>query len=232
MTKALAQALLQRARGLAGVDVAALGAASGESQKETKGGVGQMVERALGLSPWFDDVDDPASGVEVKTLPVAFRGDTVVVQQGTFVTSASTDSLVGESWATSRVRRKLARVLFVPIVEVEDPAVAGLRRLVGTAFLWSPPVDVEAQLRADWEDLSDLVARGLGFAVTARRGVYLQLRPKARDATHVRKARVVDDDDVVLRPQGFYLRRVVTTRALQEALDLDGSARISRAGGV
>ena len=229
MNEELAIALLHRARRLAGVDVKDL-MGTESTMSPGKGGVGQYIERALGLSPRFDEVDDPESGVEVKTLPVAFRGDVTMVQQGTFVTSASTDSLLGESWSTSRVRRKLSRVLFVPIVEVGDRAPvdggrAPLQRLVGTAFLWSPPPDVGVQLRADWEDLSDLVARGLGFAVTARRGVYLQVRPKARDAEYLRRARVVDDDDVLLRPQGFYLRRIVTMRALQEAINLDGTAR-------
>lgn len=229
MKEELAIALLHRARRLAGVDVKDLMDADA-AISPGKGGVGQHIERALGLSPRFDEVDDPESGVEVKTLPVAFRGDVATVQQGTFVTSASTDSLLAESWSTSRVRRKLSRVLFVPIVEVGDrPSVDGdrapMQQLVGTAFLWSPPPDVSAQLRADWEDLSDLVARGLGFAVTARRGVYLQLRPKAPDAQYVRRARVVDDDDVLLRPQGFYLRRIVTMQALQEAIDLHGTAR-------
>jgi DNA mismatch repair protein MutH len=76
---------------------------------------------------------------------------------------------------------------------------------VGTAFLWSPSDDDERVLRADWEDLSDLVARGLGFAVTARRGRVLQLRPKAPDARTFRTIDV-DGESVRVRPQGFYLR--------------------------
>jgi DNA mismatch repair protein MutH len=50
---------------------------------------------------------------------------------------------------------------------------------VGTSFVWCPNDDEERVLRTDWEDLADIVANGLGFAVTARRGVALQLRPKA-----------------------------------------------------
>lgn len=204
---ARAEALLAAARRLAGLDVATLGGVG-------KGGVGQQVERALGLSPRFDDVDDPIGGVEVKTLPVRLDGGVARVLEVTFVTSATTDSLIDEQWSTSRARRKLQVVLFVPIVDVVDD---GSRRF-GTAFLWRPTVAEEAQLRADWEDLSDLVARGLGFAVTSRRGVWLHLRPKARDAAHTRHGHTVDDDDVVLRPQGFYLRRTLTQRLLDEAV--------------
>jgi DNA mismatch repair protein MutH len=208
---ARAEALLQAARRLAGVDVTSLGG-------HGKGGVGQRVEQALGLAPRFDDVDDPESGVELKTLPVRLRDGRATVTEVTFVTMATTDSLVGETWATSRARKKLQQVLFVPVVDVADGAPARL----GAAFLWRPDAHQAAQLRADWEDLSDLVARGLGFAVTSRRGVWLHLRPKARDAAQTRRASTVDDDEVVLRPQGFYLRRTLTQRLLEGAVVVGG----------
>lgn len=211
---ARAAALLQAARRLAGVEVASLGG-------HGKGGVGQRVEEALGLAPCFDDVDDPESGVEVKTLPVRLRDGRATVTEVTFVTSATTDSLIAETWSTSRVRKKLRQVLFVPVVDVGDGG--GPVRL-GAAFLWRPDPDEAAQLRADWEDLSDLVARGLGFAVTSRRGVWLHLRPKARNAAQTRRAATVDDDEVVLRPQGFYLRRTLTQRLLEGAVVVGGGA--------
>jgi DNA mismatch repair protein MutH len=208
---ARAIALLHAARRLAGVDVVSLGG-------HGKGGVGQRVEQALGLAPRFDEVDDPDSGVEVKTLPVRLREGRATVTEVTFVTTATTDSLVGETWATSRARKKLLQVLFVPVVDVDD---GGPVRL-GAAFLWRPDTGEEAQLRADWEDLSDLVARGLGFAVSSRRGAWLHLRPKARDSAQTRRASTVDDDDVVLRPQGFYLRRTLTQRLLEQAVVVGG----------
>lgn len=196
-------ALLARARSMAGRRVDELEAAV-DMPGAHKGGVGQRIERALGLKPVFDDVDDPDSGVEVKTLPVKIGRGGPSVQEVTWVTSATVERLITETWSTSRVKKKLQRVLFVPVV-----VVAGDVPRVGAAFVWQPDVDEEAMLRADWEDLSDLVARGLGFAVTSQRGQALHLRPKARDARHVRTAQLVDDE-VVLRPQGFYLRRGFT----------------------
>jgi DNA mismatch repair protein MutH len=206
-----ATALLRAARRLAGLDVTALGG-------QGKGGVGRRVEQALGLAPRFDEVDDPISGVELKTLPVRLRDGRATVSEVTFVTTATTESLVGETWSTSRARKKLQQVLFVPVVDVDDGGPARL----GAAFLWRPDPAEEAQLRADWEDLSDLVARGLGFAVTSRRGVWLHLRPKARDGAQTRRASTVDDDDVVVRPQGFYLRRSLTQRLLDGAVVVGG----------
>jgi DNA mismatch repair protein MutH len=88
---------------------------------------------------------------------------------------------------------------------------------VGTSFVYEPDDATLDVLRADWEDLSDLVARGLGFACTSRRGTILHLRPKARDASVWTRADVVDDADIALRPQGFYLRRGFT-QALVDAL--------------
>ncbi|HEY1099254.1 MAG TPA: MutH/Sau3AI family endonuclease [Myxococcota bacterium] len=204
----LAQALLARARRLAGRVVDDVDAVHGGMPGAHKGGVGQRIERALGLRPVFDDVDDPDSGVEVKTLPVKIGRNGPSVQEVTWVTSATVERLIDETWATSRVKKKLQHVLFVPIV-VEGTASAR----IGAAFLWQPDLHEEALLRADWEDLSDLVARGLGFAVTSKRGQALHLRPKARDAQQVRHARAVDDD-IVARPQGFYLRRAFTQALL------------------
>ena len=200
--------MLARARSLAGLRVDELAATAGMLGTH-KGSVGQRVERALGLKPVFDDIDDPVSGVEVKTLPVKVGRGGPSVQEVTWVTSASVESLITETWATSRVRKKLQRVLFVPVVVGRSDEGAAEVARVGAAFVWEPDADEEAMLRADWEDLSDLVARGLGFAVTSQRGQALHLRPKGRDARHVRTAQLVDDE-VILRPQGFYLRRGFT----------------------
>jgi DNA mismatch repair protein MutH len=195
-----AEGLLVAARALAGHHVIVT----------HKGGVGQAVERALGLSPRNDEVDDPIAGVEVKTLPLTVAG---AVVEDTYVTMATVETLARETWATSRVRRKLSCVLFVPVVRDD----AAGRVVIGAAFLWRPSPSEEATLRADWEDLADLVARGFGFAVRASRGRALQLRPKAASSRHTRVARVADED-VRLRPQGFYLRRAVTQRLLHDAV--------------
>jgi DNA mismatch repair protein MutH len=210
-----AKALLDRARGFAGktVDEVAphsVGRSGGAPGVSNKGGVGQRLEAALGLAPRFDDVDDPASGVEVKTVP--FRVDVTGrarVLEATFITTASAADLVHETWATSRARKKLARVLFVPVER------STLR--VGTAFLYEPDAVTMEVLRTDWEDLADLVARGLGFACSSRRGVLLHLRPKAKDSFVTTRVDLVDEADALVRPQGFYLRRAFT-EALLDAL--------------
>ncbi|MBM4283361.1 MAG: DNA mismatch repair protein MutH, partial [Deltaproteobacteria bacterium] len=207
--RARARALLAAARALAGRAVDDIAPPAPDSARN-KGGAGQRLEAALGLSPRFDDVDDPASGVELKTLPLRVDADgRPRVLEATFVTSATAADLVHETWATSRAHKKLRRVLFVPVERASGR--------VGTAFLYEPDAATTAVLRADWEDLADLVARGLGFACSSRRGTILHLRPKAKDASVVTHVDVVDEADAVLRPQGFYLRRSFT-QALVDAL--------------
>lgn len=198
MPEANEESLLARALSLAGRPLSMLqeGAAG-----VGKGAAGEMVERALGIAPSSrPEPDVPELGIEVKTLPV--RDGRVV--ESTWVCTAAPASIVHESWASSRARAKLARVLFVPI-DVSAPAL--LDRRVGTAFLWSPDEDEERTLRSDWEDLADLVAQGLSSSLSARRGRALQLRPKAKDASVVRRFTAPDGESWLARPQGFYLRR-------------------------
>ncbi|MCC7110810.1 MAG: DNA mismatch repair protein MutH [Deltaproteobacteria bacterium] len=203
MLEATEDALLARARALAGLPLSRL--AGGEALRG-KGAAGELIERALGIAPSSrPEPDVPALGIEVKTLPVRHGR----VAQSTWVCSASPGAIAEETWATSRARAKLARVLFVPI---DVSAAALLERRVGTAFLWSPDEAEEATLRADWEDLADLVAKGLSTSLSARRGQALQLRPKAKDASVTRRYALADGDTWEGRPQGFYLRRPFVQR--------------------
>lgn len=198
-------AYLSRARSLAGLKVASL---LDDSNPLHKGSVGTAIERALGIEPSSAPTPDvPEIGLEVKTLPVADGR----VLESTWVCTAPPEGLAEETWATSCARAKLSCVLFVP---VESGAIAAHERRVGTSFVWCPNDDEERVLRTDWEDLADIVANGLGFAVTARRGVALQLRPKAANARVRNTQRSVDGDEYEGAPQGFYLRRSFTQRII------------------
>lgn len=213
------QALLARALALAGHPLAEL--ASG-IEARGKGAAGALVERALGIAPSSrPEPDVPSLGIEVKTLPVV-AGRLV---ESTWVCSAAPLALVEETWATSRVRAKLARVLFVPI---DVSATTFEQRRVGTAFLWSPSADDEALVRRDWEDLADLVAHGLASGISARRGRALQLRPKARNALQRRHVRAADGDEYSTRPLGFYLRRAFVQRIVDEVFPADDGNHPSR----
>ncbi len=207
--------LIARARALGGrtfVEIArALEVPLPPDPRRAKGFVGQLVERALGATAGSRPAPDfGALGVELKTLPVDARGR---VRESTFVCTAQIGEDAGE-WARSRVRAKLARVLFV-IVEA-DPRVAPAARRVGASFLWSPSPEEEALLRADYEELAGALGAGEVEHVDARRGRVLQLRPKAADASVRTRAFDAEGAPVLAAPRGFYLRARFTRALLAE----------------
>jgi len=210
--------LFGRARELAGRTLAEVAADAGlavpESQRRAKGFVGQLVERALGATAGSGAVPDfEALGVELKTLPVRHDGRP---RESTFVCTIELARIAETEWEASRVRAKLARVLWIP-VEAEAGVPLAARR-VGAAVLWSPDTREEAALRADWDDLAGLLGTGRVEEVTGHLGACLQVRPKA---AHSRiRGRAPDDDGAWLAtcPRGFYLRASFTGAVLRRGL--------------
>jgi len=175
-----------------------------------KGWVGQLFERLLGADASSrDEPDFTALGVELKSLPVTEDGRPV---ESTFVCTVPLGELEAVPWETSRVRRKLARVLWVPFEG--DPAIAVPMRRVGAPFLWSPSSLEEMALRDDWEELGGIIGAGGVESLSARVGRYLQVRPKAANARSRRRA--IDDEGLILStlPKGFYLRTRFTAAVL------------------
>jgi len=205
--------LVERASALAGSSLAELAARLNApvppDLRRAKGFVGSLVERALGATAGSRALPDfPELGIELKTLPVDRSGAPV---ESTFVCTIPLTEIGQVEWADSRVRRKLLRVLWVP-VEGERQIPVGERRL-GQALLYRLTQEDEAVLRADWEELSGVIGRGHVEALTGHLGQSLQIRPKA---AHSRARRLgIDADGVPFAalPRGFYLRPSFT-RAL------------------
>lgn len=205
--------LLARARSLGGRTLSEIARSlAGElppgDPARHKGAVGALVERALGAPrATGSEPDFAALGIELKTLPIDARG---LPAESTFVTSAPRTP--DPDWERSCVRRKLARVLWVPIA-TDAPFAA---RRVGSAFLWSPDDETTRVLRQDWEDLSERLATE-PERISARHGIALQLRPKARDASVRVRAVALDGSPMLAPPRAFYLRRTFTTQMLHRA---------------
>jgi DNA mismatch repair protein MutH len=217
------QELMKRARGLAGRTVGQvawrLKVEVPADLRSHKGWLGELIEAALGATGGARPVVDfPALGVELKTLPVDATGRP---RESTWVCAAS--SLVGETWETSRVRTKLARVLWVPVLT--DPNVALADRRLGTPQLWTMDEESEAVLREDWEELSELIRLGQLDDIDAHRGVWLQLRPKAANSKVARWTLDADSEWTQANPKGFYLRTAFTKRLLAAhwRIDTEGS---------
>lgn len=209
---ASADELHERARWLAGRTIGEVAAALGESPPVTgvrgKGKVGGLLERALGASAGSHAGPDfPELGVELKTIPLDRAG---VPRESTFVCRIALGNADTEEWSTSVARAKLAHVLFVPVyVDAAAPASARL----GEPRLWRPTVGQDAVLRSDFEDAMGLIGAGAVEALDARRGRWMQVRPKAASGQTRTVAFGRDGERIATVPRGFYLR-VSFTRAL------------------
>jgi DNA mismatch repair protein MutH len=212
------QALLARARAIAGLTLGQLAAVAQISVPSeltrAKGWVGGLLERALGAQAGSRAVPDfEALGIELKTLPVSRAGKPV---ESTFVCTIELAEIGDMEWSASRVHHKLARVLWVPVEGERSIPIA--ERRIGTSFLWSPSPEQEALLRFDWEELVGLMGRGDVDRITGSLGRALQVRPKAADSRSRRIGFDADGVPFAVLPRGFYLRATFTEEILREHL--------------
>jgi DNA mismatch repair protein MutH len=194
--------LLDSARALAGLDVDALarrmGVAVGRG-RHAKGKVGELVERALGATGGSRaEHDFPDLGVELKTVPLGPNG---VPRESTFVCAVLLVDADRAEWDASWTRRKLSRVLWLPVLEARSG-----ERTLGQALLWSPTREQEAILREDFDEIIGRIGAGGVQMLSARVGRWLQLRPKAASGRVRTSAPGAFGEDVQTVPRGFYLR--------------------------
>ncbi|MGQ0657679.1 MAG: DNA mismatch repair endonuclease MutH [Chromatiales bacterium] len=206
--------LLGRARAIAGLTLGAVAADLScpvpQSLRRAKGWIGKLIESALGVTAGSRPEPDFADlGIEVKTVPIAPDARPA---ESTHVCAVSLHDASAQRWDDSLVRRKLTRVLWVPVET--DMRVQLAQRRVGQAVLWSPTEEQEQQLRCDWEELMELVALGHADAVSGELGVYLQLRPKAASGRSRAAATAPDGTPTAALPLGFYLRASFTAQIL------------------
>ncbi len=185
-----------------------------KSLKQAKGFIGQLIELALGADANNKPEPDFAHlNIELKTLPCNARGEP---QESTYVCTAP---LPGEGfrqiWETSTVRKKLSKVLFVPIIEpgLDCPIEA---RKIGVPILWQPTKEEEAILRQDWEELMDMLHLGSIEKLSARFGTYLQIRPKAAHSRILGRHINESAELAFTGPKGFYLRTILTKKMMAE----------------
>lgn len=205
--------LLQAATSLAGLrfkDVAdKLSLTVPPNLNRDKGWVGMLLESALGANAGSKAVQDfQHLGIELKTIPVDHKG---MPLETTFVCVAPLTGNSGVTWQHSHVCQKLSRVLWIPIEG--ERAIPLAERCIGTPLLWSPSQLEQQQLRADWEELMDMIVLGQVENITARVGEYLQIRPKAANNKALTDAIGPQGQPIMTLPRGFYLKKNFT-RAL------------------
>ncbi len=207
---------MERCRAVAGRSLGQLATQIGveipDDLRRAKGWVGQLVEAVLGAdAASLAEPDFRTIGVEMKTVPLDFKGRP---RESTYVCTVPLEQGIGETWATSWARRKLARVLWVPVEAERDLSLP--ERRLGTPFLWSPDPGQESILRTDWEELMEMVCLGQLESITARFGRALQIRPKAANARTMAAAIGPEGERILTNPRGFYLRPSFTRAILQQ----------------
>ena len=209
------QELLARARELAGKTLGELACRHGrtvpQDLRRAKGWFGQLIEETLGATAAsLAEPDFQQLGIELKTIPVGRDGKP---RESTYVCVVPLTGGDGLIWEDSWVRRKLQRVLWVPVQA--DPDVPLAERRAGSALLWDLEPDLEAVLRTDWEELMDMVCLGQLEQISARHGKYLQIRPKAANSRALRWAIGETGERILTNPRGFYLRTAFTGEVLR-----------------
>ncbi len=207
--------LLERARQLAGLTMADLATkfnqAIPKDARSAKGWIGQLVETSLGATASsLAEPDFQLIGIELKTLPLTNSGKP---KESTYVCTVPLTKLHEQEWSTSWFKRKLQRVLWLPIEA--DKQIPLAERHIGNAILWSPNEVETAQLQQDWEELMELVCLGKLDQITSHMGRYLQIRPKGANAKSLTTTLDEEGNTIQTLPRGFYLRPEFTQRIIQ-----------------
>ncbi len=206
--------LLARADAIAGLTLGDVAARHGlpvpATTRQGKGWTGIVIEHALGANAGsLSEPDFRLISVELKTIPIGVNRRPL---ESTYVCTVPLAGDAGPRWRDSNVRRKLARVLWVPFEG--DRAIPLPARRIGAALLWSPSHEEEAALASDWETLMDRVVLGRVEEISAREGECLQIRPKAANAAARRRAIGASGAWETILPRGFYLRTSFTAAVL------------------
>ncbi|QDP02056.1 DNA mismatch repair endonuclease MutH [Thalassotalea sp. PS06] len=213
--------LLQTAQNLSGLTLGELAmqlqVRVPDNLNKEKGWIGLLLEKALGASAGSKPLPDfPELGIELKTLPINRQAK---VLETTFVSVAPLTGLTGVTWQTSHVKKKMAKVLWVPIISERQLPVG--ERVICTPFLWQPNPQEEALMQADWQELTDMIVLGEVEKINGTYGQVLQLRPKAANSKAKTKAFDKNGRPFQTLPRGFYLKTAFTQQLLNHHLRIN-----------
>jgi DNA mismatch repair protein MutH len=206
--------LLSRCQSMAGKTFAQIAAESDvavpSDLRRHKGWVGNLLEKYLGADAGTRaEPDFIGLGIEMKTLPLNVHGRP---KESTYVCTVSMNQTGVMNWQDSWLKRKLDRVLWVPVEA--DNSIPLAERYIGMAWIWQPTAEQEAMLQRDWEELMDRVVLGQQAEITAKEGQYLQIRPKAANSRILSKGISDSGTMELINPKGFYLRTAFTTKLI------------------
>ena len=207
--------LLTRARNLAGLTLEQLAKKFNQplpkNTTHAKGWMGQLLEISLGATATSKaEPDFQLINVELKTLPLTPSGKP---KESTYVCTVPLTNLHEEEWSSCWLKRKLQRVLWLPLEA--DKRIPLAERHIGSAILWSPSEEQSMQLQQDWEELMELISLGKLDQITSHMGHSLQIRPKGADAKALTTTLDEEGNTIQTLPRGFYLRPNFTQEIIQ-----------------
>lgn len=207
--------LLDRARQLAGLTLNDIAKKFNQTipgdTRHAKGWIGQLIETTLGATASsLAEPDFQLIGIELKTLPLTNSGKP---KESTYVCTVPLTNLHEQEWETCWLKRKLQRVLWLPLEA--DKRIPLADRHIGNAILWSPNNTQASRLQQDWEELMELVCLGKLDQITSHMGRYLQIRPKAANAKSLTTTLDEEGNTIQTLPRGFYLRPEFTQLIIQ-----------------
>jgi DNA mismatch repair endonuclease MutH len=186
---------------------------------QSKGAGGLIGELILGLPnnclalPDIQDVN-----VEVKYLPIFV--DTAIPKEPTQITMIDYHKLVGETWKTASMRKKIGRIFWVGygVDRQHKKWVQTDYRLLGWHLEVMPEVDMEV-CQKDWELIRKYVASGKTEALSCSMGEFIEPKTKARDSNDKRLAPGPNGRQIMARRRAFYFKKAYTrTRIIPKVL--------------
>jgi len=204
------QELMERAESLAGITIQQLANKMGlkvpEAMTHAKGWFGNVLEHSLGADASSSPKPDFVNlGIELKSIPIEKNGKP---KESTYICVAQLDPSALSSWENSLVKCKLTEVLWIPVEASKTIPVSSRR--IGSPVLWKPDTNQERQLKEDWQELCDMIALGEIDKISSSMGKYLQIRPKAANASILTKDKNKTGTNNLTLPRGFYLRSSFT----------------------
>ena len=181
-----------------------------ENPVKAKGWIGECVELFLGATAGpLPEPDFREIGVELKTLPL---NSSHRPKESTYVCTVPLVNLSTLNWENSTVKKKLNRVLWVPVEADNDIPFA--ERRFGNAFLWSPDSEQIHELKSDWEEIMEMISTGELHRITSDYGKVLQIRPKGMNSKALTRSVMETGESGLTLPRGFYLRTSFTNEIL------------------
>lgn len=208
--------LLERAWEIAGLSLGELAEhleiPMPENLLRHKGWIGETLEKALGATATSKpEPDFQLIGVELKSIPIKANHQP---KETTHVCTVPIINTAGMVWENSLVKKKLNRVLWIPIEFNEQLKLS--ERKIGSPLLWSPSPSEEAQLKTDWEEFMELISQGELEQITAHLGDAIQIRPKAANSHALSETIGPTGEVIKTLPRGFYLRTSFTGALIKQ----------------